>query len=313
MSAVAVISASFSKHEFLRKMLLDRYPDSIFNKDPLIDREGILHLASLSEKIIVGRERIDQKTLSALSSLKLISKYGIGLDNLDLKAMQTQGVKLGWSPGVNKRSVAEMTLCMMIALFRNLVVDHSLLQKGQWQKSRVQQLSQKSIGIIGCGQIGQELIRLLKPFGCELLVYDPRVYENFYTEYGVKPVEFEEVLKEADLVSIHAPLNESTRGMVGKEQLALMKKGSFLINNARGGIVIEEDLATALRSGCLAGAACDVFEEEPLQGSPLTKLENFIATPHTGGSSVEAIRAMGEAAIQNIEHAKNVDEYAEYF
>jgi D-3-phosphoglycerate dehydrogenase len=161
-------------------------------------------------------------------------------------------------------------------------------------------LSTRTVGIIGCGHVGQDLVKLLTPFSCRVLAHDIREYREFYHAHGVTPVSLDQLLAEADVVTLHVPLDASTRGMIGPAQIARMRKGAVLINAARGGLVDEAAWAAALGSGHLAGGAADVYQAEPAASPALLALPTFLGTPHIGGSSEEAQQAMGRAAIEGL-------------
>ena len=228
---------------------------------------------------------------------------GVGLDTLDLPALARRGVRLGWTGGVNRRSVAELTLAFIIALLRHVPRAGGEVRAGTWRRHIGRQLTGKTVGIVGCGQIGKDLVRLLTPFGCRVFAHDIRDYAGFYAEYGVEPVDLETLLGATDVVSLHVPADETTRGMLSADRLALMRPEAVLVNTARGGLVDETALTAMLRDGRLAGAAFDVFAIEPPSDFGLLALPNFLATPHIGGSAEEAILAMGRAAIEGLETA----------
>jgi D-3-phosphoglycerate dehydrogenase len=173
-----------------------------------------------------------------------------------------------------------------------------------WNKQAGRQLTGKTIGIIGCGFVGQDLVRLLAPFECRILAHDIRDYPDFYAANLVTPVDLDTLLSSSDLVTLHVPLDASTRGMIGAAQLARMRPGALIINAARGGLIDEAALAEALEGGRLAGAACDVFAIEPDANPRLLALPTFLGTPHIGGSALEAQLAMGRAAIDGLETAR---------
>ena len=220
---------------------------------------------------------------------------------IHIEAMRRHGRRLGWTAGVNRRSVAELTLSFAIAMLRGVVTVNREVLAGAWRQYLGGQLSGRVVGIIGCGHIGKDLVHLLKPFGCSILVNDIRHYGDFYAEHGIEAVALEHLLARADVVTLHVPLDDSTRGMLTVDRLALMKPDAVLINTARGGLVDEGALKRALLEKRLAAAAFDVFVEEPPRDSELLNLPNFLATPHIGGSAEEAILAMGRAAIQGLD------------
>ena len=254
---------------------------------------------------ICGDDTISAAVMDrALPRLKVISKYGVGLDGLDLPALERHGVKLAWTGGVNRRSVAELTLAFAIALLHRIPETSVALRGGDFQKLVGRQLTGRVVGIIGCGFVGKDLVSLLAPFGCRVLAHDIRDYAEFYAAHGVEAVSLDRLLSEADVVTLHVPLDDSTRGMIGAPQLARMQKGACLINAARGGLVDEAALMDALSSGHLDGAACDVFQREPDANPDLLALPAFLGTPHIGGSTAEAQLAMGRAAIAGLEEAQ---------
>jgi D-3-phosphoglycerate dehydrogenase len=178
------------------------------------------------------------------------------------------------------------------------------MRRGEWRKLIGRQLTGRTFGIIGCGFVGQDLVRLLAPFDCRVLANDIRDYAEFYRAHHVTAVSLDQLLRESDIVSIHVPLDRTTTGMIGAAELARMRAGTLLINAARGGLVDEAALAAALETGHLAGAACDVFTIEPDANPRLLATPTFLGTPHIGGSTQEAQLAMGRAAIDGLETAR---------
>ena len=236
--------------------------------------------------------------------MRVISKYGVGTDMLDQKAMVRHGVRLGWTSGVNKRSVAELTIAFMISLLHELPQANRELRRGTWKNRLGRQLTGRVVGIVGCGNIGKDLTPILRAFGCSVLANDILDFPDFYAAHQVEPVELEELLRRADIVTLHVPLDDTTRGILGTERLACLKPDALLINTARGGLVDEIALKTMLTTGRLAGAGFDVFATEPPDDAELLGLPNFLATPHIGGSSDEAVLAMGRAAIRGLDENK---------
>jgi D-3-phosphoglycerate dehydrogenase len=302
MSRVAVASRSFSRHPTLRAELLARYPQTTFN-----DAGGSLHGDALvaflrgHQKAITALETLDAPTFAALPELRVVSKYGVGLDMIDLAAMRRHGVMLGWTGGVNRRSVSELVIAFAITLLRGLPDAMAMVRKGEWRQLKGCQLSDRTIGIVGCGHIGKDLGRLLRAFGCRVLAHDIRDFPDYYRETGVEPIALEILLRTSDIVTLHVPLDETTRGMLSATRLALMGQHALLINTARGGLVDEGALKAMLLERRLAGAGFDVFATEPPEDEELLKLPTFLATPHIGGSAEEAILAMGRAAIEGLE------------
>jgi phosphoglycerate dehydrogenase-like enzyme len=308
-SRIVVTARSFAKNPTLRKELLARYGDATFNDSGrVLSGEPLIALLHGHDRAIVGLEPIDETVLAAVPELRVISKYGVGLDGVDLKAIARHQVKLAWTGGVNRRSVAELTVMFAIALLHRVPQADRELRAGQWNPLVGRQLTGRTVGIVGCGHVGKDLVGLLKPFGCRVLANDIRDYPEFYGENQIEPVSLLQLLHESEVVTLHVPLDATTRGMIGAREIAQMKKGAILINAARGGLVDEQALHDALVSGRLAGAACDVFSHEPPVDGRLLNLPVFLGTPHIGGSTEEAQLAMGRAAIQGLENARLVDD-----
>lgn len=302
---IAVASRSFSRNPVLRAELQASYPDVTFSTSPdVLGGEALIDFLRGHEAAIVGLERITDRVLDTLPELRLISKYGVGLDGVDVEAVRRRGVKLAWTGGVNRRSVSELTLAFAIALLHRVPETTRLLSGAVWQPLVGRQLTGRTVGIIGCGFVGKDLVSLLEPFDCRILAHDIRDYAEFYREHHVTPVSFSELLRASDIVTLHVPLDDSTRGMIDAAALAQMRPGALLINAARGGLVDEGALADALERGHLAGAACDVFTIEPDAHPRLLQQPTFLGTPHIGGSTQEAQLAMGRAAIAGLASAR---------
>ncbi|MBI2978711.1 MAG: phosphoglycerate dehydrogenase [Rhodospirillales bacterium] len=305
MIRVAVTSRSFSRHPVLRRELLARYPDAVFNDSGLVlAGNALIGFLDGHDKAITGLEKLDAGVFAALPKLKIVSKYGVGFDMIDLAAMAKAGVRLGWTGGTNKRSVAELVIALAIGLLRHIPESSCALQAGAWPQFPGRQLSDRVVGVVGCGHVGKDVSLLLRSFGCRVLAHDIRDFPDFYKRHGVEPVGLEKLLKESDVVTLHLPLDTSTRNILSAERLSLMKREAILINAARGGLVDEQALKAMLKEGFLAGAAFDVFAEEPPADLELARLPNFIATPHMGGAAEEAALAMGRAAINGLEDNK---------
>jgi len=304
--SLVVASRSFSKHPILRDEVLKRYPDAKFNDEGLtFDSESLANFLQGYEKAITALEKIDEKLLSELPELKVIGKFGVGLDMLDLNAMKKYGVKLGWRGGVNKRSVSELVVSFAINLLHRVAYANAEVKNGEWYQIKGRQLSDCTVGIIGCGHIGKDLVKLLKPFNCNILVNDILDFKDFYQENNVSPVRIEELLKKSDIVTLHLPLNNTTENILSKERLQMLKDDSILINLARGGLVDEHSLKKILLEKKIAGAALDVFAIEPPTDTEFALMDNVLVTPHIGGSTEEAILAMGIAAIDGLDSAKD--------
>lgn len=299
---VAVCSRSFSKNPVLRAELLARYSQVTFN-DSGQQYEGDALVAFLRghDKAITALEKIDHPVLSQLPDLKVIGKYGVGLDMIDMAAMRHFGKRFGWTGGVNRRSVSELVISFAVAMLRHVPAAQKEVLAGTWRQHVGGLLSGRTVGIVGCGFVGKDLIELLQPWGCTVLAHDILDFPEFYKRHSVVPVGLDELLQKSDVVSLHLPLNDSTSNMLSAEKLQLLKSTSILINAARGGIVDESALKAMLIEKRLAAAAFDVFSVEPPEDRELIALPNFLVTPHIGGSAEEAIIAMGRAAIDGLD------------
>ena len=286
----------------LRAELLARYSQVTFNDaGSQLAGDRLVEFLSGHDKAITALEMIDDYVLSRLPELQVIGKYGVGLDMIDLNAMRRYGKRLGWTGGVNRRSVSEMVISFAIAMLRHIPLAQREVLSGTWRQHVGGLLSGRTVGIIGCGFIGKDLVELLQPWNCTLLANDILDFPDFYARYSVTPVGLEELLQRSDVVTLHMPLDESTRNMLSATRLALMKPRAILINAARGGMVDEAALKAMLVTKLLAAAAFDVFAVEPPQDQELLALPNFLVSPHIGGSAEEATLAMGRAAISGLE------------
>ncbi|NQU61368.1 MAG: phosphoglycerate dehydrogenase [Rhodospirillales bacterium] len=303
MTRIAVTSRSFSRHPVLRQELIAVYPEVTFNDDGLkLTGDELINFLRGHDKAITALEVLDAGVFAALAELKVVSKYGVGFDSIDLKAMATAEVKLGWTGGTNKRSVSELVISFAVQLLRHTPEAGREVLDGTWRQHIGRQLSDCTVGIVGCGHVGKDLGVLLRAFGCRVLAHDILDFPDYYREIGVEPMGLEELLKASDIVTLHLPIDDSTKNILSAERLCLMKPDAVLINAARGGLVDEGALKAALTEGRLAGAALDVFAVEPPDDQGLLQLSNFIVTPHIGGSAEEAILAMGRAAIDGLDN-----------
>ena len=298
---IKVTSRSFSRHSLLKQELLEIFPNSIFNPNgPSTGLRHIVEFLSDADAVILGLEKMDRSVLEQLTNLKIIAKYGVGLDNLDVEAASELDIYVGWTGGVNKRSASEQALGFMLGLCRNLFFSAFPLKQGQWVKDGGTLLTERCIGIIGCGNIGIDLVHLLQPFNCRILICDPLNKSEVVDTFGVAQVSQVELLAEADIVSLHVPLTELTHFMVDEAFFQQMKPSCYLINNSRGPVVKQEALKKALQQKTIAGAALDVYESEPPDDLEFLSLPNLMVTPHIGGNADEAVLAMGRSAIHHI-------------
>jgi D-3-phosphoglycerate dehydrogenase len=276
--------------ERLRERGLDvRFPDV----DRPLGEAEMVGLVRGCEGLIVGVDPVSAAVLDA-GPLRVVVKYGSGLDNVDLDAAAARGVTVAATPGANARSVAELTIALLLALARHVVAHDRLVRGGAWTRRISIELEGKRLGIVGYGAIGRLVGRLAGGLGMLVVAHDP-----FVEEADVELVPLDELLCSSDAVSLHLPLDERTSGLIGARELALMRPGAVLVNTARGGLVDEAALADALRSGRLGGAAFDCFAEEPLSPeSPLLALDSFVASPHAGAATQDAARRTALQAVE---------------
>lgn len=293
---VAVSSRSFSKNLKLREALSAHFDNVQFN-DLGVSLVGqkLIEFLSKATFAIIGLEIIDDDLLSKLPHLKAICKMGTGVDKIDFLALARRQVSFSATPGVNKRSVSELVLGMIINIKRHLLQVQNDVKQGIWQQPVGSLLSNNTIGIIGYGAIGEDLAKLLSIFDCQCLIYDIKIHNNLMSH--VKQVDLETLLSCSDVVSLHIPLLQENYHFLGINELKKMKPDSILINTARGGLIDEDALFEVLKNKYIAAAALDVFEFEPKISPNLLNLNNFFPTSHIGGSSIQAIEAMGLQAI----------------
>jgi D-3-phosphoglycerate dehydrogenase len=276
---------------------MSRYQHVTFNESGAqLAGDSLVEFLKGHDKAITALEVIDQAVLARLPELKVIGKYGVGLDMIDMQAMRTHGKHLGWTGGVNRRSVSELVISFAIVMLRHVPAAHREVLSGTWRQHVGRNLTGRTVGIVG-----KDLVRMLQPFGCQILIHDILDLSDFHDVHGTHAVELDELLRRSDVVTLHVPLDESTRGMLGEQRLRLMKSDAILINAARGGLVDETALKKMLKGGDLGAAAFDVFSVEPPRDQELLALPNFLVTPHIGGSAEEAILAMGRAAIDGLD------------
>jgi D-3-phosphoglycerate dehydrogenase len=233
-------------------------------------------------------------------TLKVISRYGVGYDRVDLAAAKAKGIAVCNTPGANAESVADLAMGLLICLTRNIPVLNGLTKNGEWPESVGIELYGKTLGILGLGAVGKCVARRARGFSMRVLAYDPSLDRGFASENGVEETSFDGLISSSDFISLHLPLMESTRNTLSREVMGRMKKGAIILNTARGGLIDEEAAAEYLCSGQLGGLGLDVYEREPPGISPLFKLDNVVVTPHTAAHTTEAMRNMALMSVRNL-------------
>ena len=261
--------------------------------------QDLIETISGAEAVLVGLDRIDAEVLAACPDLKVVAKHGAGVDNIDLDAAAAAGVRVVNTPGANAESVADLTLGLLIMGARRIRAAEDSLRTGEWGVFFGSQLSGKRLGILGFGRIGREVAKRAAGFGLSIAAYDPYVPDEAIAEAGAEPQNLAEVVAGSDFLTLHLPGGDEP--LLDAELLATMPKGAGLINAARGGLVDEAALATALESGRLSFAALDAFAKEPpAADDPLLSAPNLIATPHIGAYSDIANANMGTWAVEDV-------------
>src|SRR5262245_42767737 len=265
--------------------------------------EAVIAAAREVEAILARTAKIPAAVVRAAPKLKIVSRHGVGVDSVDVAECTRQGVVVTITGEANAAAVSEHAFGMLLALANKLVQAHASVKAGEWERGRFVggELEGKSLGLVGLGRIGSRMARQAQGFGMEVLVYDPYIDAQKAQQAGARLTDLQTLLRQADFISLHIPLTEESRHLIGRAELALMKPSAILINTARGGLIDEGALYEALVEQRIAGAALDVFEQEPLPGSyPLAHLENVLCSPHVAGQTAEALVKMSVGAAENI-------------
>ncbi len=275
-------------------------------------RDVLLEKARVSDALVtLLTDRIDRELLDNAPNLRIISQYAVGYDNIDVEYATKKGVYVTNTPGVLTDSTADLTMAILLAISRRVVEADNFVREGEWESRGTgwhplmllgRELKGKTLGIIGMGRIGRAVARRALGFGMKIIYYDVnRLPDELEKELQATYVALEELLSRSDFVSIHAPLTKSTYHLIGERELRLMKKTAYLVNTARGAIIDTDALVKALKEGWIAGAALDVFEQEPLPSShKLIRLKNVVLTPHIGSATIEARTAMALKVYENL-------------
>ena len=273
-------------------------PEMEFDVELKLDRKELLERIPLYDALVVrSKTKVDGELIEKAGRLKIIGRAGNGIDNIDIEAATKKGVLVANTPESNTMSAAELAIGLMLAQSRNIPQATAHLKSGKWDRNLFKgtELFGKTLGIIGLGRIGSLVAKRMRAFGMKIVAYDPYISDERFEKYHAEKKEkIEELIKVADFITVHTPKTEETIGMIGEKEIALMKKGVRLVNDARGGIIEERALLNALKSGHVASAGIDVFEKEPCIGNPLFELDNIVVTPHLGASTHEAQQNVGE-------------------
>jgi D-3-phosphoglycerate dehydrogenase len=250
-----------------------------------------------ADAIIAIQQHVTEETVAGLDDLKLVSAFGAGLDHIDIEACTNHGVAVVNAPQPVRRAVAQSTLGMLITCASNSIEYNNHIRERGF-KGRIPKMGHtlygKTLGTIGMGMIGSKVVELLQPFDVDIITHDPYLPDERADELDVELVDLDTLLEDSDFISMHCPLTDETRGMLGTEEFKQMKESAFLVNTTRGGLYPDEELAEAIEKGWIAGAAIDVFEDEPnVEGNPLLELEDCLMTPHISGVLIETMTDQG--------------------
>jgi D-3-phosphoglycerate dehydrogenase len=271
-------------------------------KNQLTPEELLAYIGDYDALVVRSATRVTAEVLAAGKGLKVVGRAGVGVDNIDLEAATARGIVVMNAPSGQAVTTAEHTLALLLALAKNVPQATMSMKQGHWEKGHFMnvELFNKVLGIIGLGRIGSEMARRAKALAMRVIAYDPFISQEAAGPLGVELVDREEVFRRSDFLTVHVPLGPDTRNLIDGKAIAMMKRGVRIINCARGGIVDEQALYEGLRSGQVAGAAFDVFVNEPATGSPLIGLENFICTPHLGAATEEAQENVAVAIAEQV-------------
>jgi D-3-phosphoglycerate dehydrogenase len=306
---LGIVADHVNRHPAMRQEVLNVYPNAKLNDAAhRLNEDELIAFLKDCDAAIIGFEPVTERVLSALPQLKTISKYGNGCESFDFAAMKRHGVRFGYTWGVNKLAVAELTLGFMLMGLRYVMPLNVAMRSGERPGIRNGKfLTGRVVGIHGCGHIGKEVVRLLQPFGCTILACDIKDYADFYRKWNVTPVAFDELLARSEVLTLHLPKTRQTLGLYSRDVLARLKPGCVLVNTCRGGIVDEDALLEQLDAEALMAACFDVFAIEPAQNDRLLRHPHMLAGPHIGASTEETRLILVRAAIRGLDDNRIVD------
>jgi len=299
---ILVTPRSFGKNDPApRRMLEERGYELIMNPyGRILTKEELKEHLRDADGVIAGVDHYDAEVLAAAPKLKAIARYGVGTDNVDLEYAAKAGIEVTRTVGANSDAVAEFAVTLMLSVARRAAYIDAECRKLNWTKLNTLQMTGKTLGLVGLGAIGKLVANKLKGVEMRVLAYDAFRDEAYAAANGIEYVGLETLLESADFISVHVPLIPETAKLIGEAQFELMKKTAVLVNTARGGIIDEDALLTALKTGRIWGAGIDVFEEEPPRNVELLKLDNIVVGAHCAASTVEAVDNMGTMSAENL-------------
>lgn len=300
---ILITPRSFVKAKDKALELLNKYDFEIIENttSKTFDEEQMFKMCSDVDGIIVGVDPVTEKVLRNAKNLKAISKYGVGLDNIDLDVAKELGIKVERAVGTNATSVAELTIGLFFTIARGIEASAGSVREGGWGRTIGCEITGKTVGIIGLGAIGREVARMARGLGMKIIGYDPYFSDTEYLKkMDIEMKKLEDLYANSDFITLHLPLTDETKHMINSGTLKMMKDTAFIVNTARGELVDEEALYEALVNGVIAGAAQDVFSKEPPGKHKLLELDNFILTAHIGAQTKEAVERMVIQSTKNL-------------
>lgn len=287
-----------------KKTIIENLTDEFVIKEIMSEEE--YSLLTDVNYVILRTLKMNAEVIKLLPNLKLIQRWGVGFDSVDIKAAGERGVQVAVTSGINSIPVAEYAVLLMLSVYRNLIAIHRNVETGKWRDGalidRSYVINAKAVGLIGLGSIGKQVAQIVKGFGAEVYYYDAfRLTVDVEKQFGLTYLTFDQLVKRADIISLHLPLTNETKNLINKDVFYMMKSTAIIINTARGGIINEQDLYEALSTRQILGAGLDVFENEPVTiDNPLLKLDNVVLSAHSAGNTVDNSINMAKRCVNNI-------------
>ncbi len=301
MAKVLITCPPFGKFSEAAELLMQAGCDIVKSPYPHPSRERqLVRIIGEIEAAIVGMDEVTAKVIKAARKLKVIARYGVGIDTIDVETATKQGVIVTNVVGANENAVADLVFGLILCLARKICRADMSVKQGKWETIMGIEIWQKTLGVIGTGKIGRRVIKRGHGFDMNILAYDISPDPVLADKFGVQYVSLEDLLRDSDFISVHVPLTSETTGLMGEKQINSMKKSAYLINTARGKIVDEKALFIALKGKKIAGAALDVFSQEPPGDTDLLALDNILTMPHMAAHTEEAIRKMDLICVENV-------------
>lgn len=306
---ILLTSTSFQDTPGKHQALLNSYGFELDRLRGPIKEEVLLGVIDKYDGVICGDDEYTAKVIAkgAASKLKVISKYGVGFDSIDVEFAKKNGVQVTNCPGINHTSVAEHVFALLLCFAKNIHLEHQYTSKGEWKRLTGFELSGKTIGVIGLGAVGREVAKKANQWGIDVYGFDVNPDADYCKTNNVKICKtINDIFSNADIVSLHLPLNKNTEGVIDKKAIASMKDGVIIVNTSRGKLISNEAVIEGIKSNKIRGYLCDVLDEEPMPvGHPLQNFQNVLITPHIASRTFESVERQGTMAVENLVNALN--------